>query len=191
MWEVNSPPSARKPMTSTAPGVVLRTADKSQLPRNATTERLVVNGRLSQTAPAIAVDPDREVLMPTVPSARPRADPPGPSSRREHLLQPELCDPRDLWLPSASSSIECVGMDDLHQLMVVPVVHGDPDEHRPVHLERSLERGRDLIWRVDPQPPGAKGLGESDDVHRTTIHARRAAVLGHFLETDHVVRPVD
>lgn len=45
-------------------------------------------------------------------------------------------------------------MNDLHQLMVLTVVHvlGDPDEHRPMHLERSLQRRRDLIWRVDPQP---------------------------------------
>src|SRR5262249_45176088 len=43
MWAVNSPPSARKPMTSTAPAVVLRTAGSSQPPRSVGTNLAIVN----------------------------------------------------------------------------------------------------------------------------------------------------
>jgi len=32
MWAVNTPPSARNPMTSTEPAVMLRTVGSSQLP---------------------------------------------------------------------------------------------------------------------------------------------------------------
>ena len=59
-----------------------------------------------------------------------------------------------------SSSIEYTGMDDLHEPVVVAVVHRDADHHRPVHREGPLERGRDLVGRLDHEPFGTEGLGE-------------------------------
>src|SRR5258707_13197328 len=47
MWAVNNPPRARKPMTSTAPAVVLRTAGSNQL----------LSRRVSQDFIELAVTP--------------------------------------------------------------------------------------------------------------------------------------
>src|SRR6266850_1889238 len=70
-------------------------------------------------------------------------------------------------------------------------IAGNADEHRPLHLERCPECRRDLIGSLDPEAPGPEGLGEAHDVDRAEVDAGRTAVLGHFLEADHVVRAVD
>src|SRR5439155_20602964 len=44
--------------------------------------------------------------------------------------------------PLLSSSIEDIGMDDVHEKVVVPVVHRDTDYHGPLHREGPPERGR-------------------------------------------------
>jgi hypothetical protein len=60
-----------------------------------------------------------------------------------------------------------------------------------VHREGSLKRRRELIGRVDLQPASAERLGKWHNVDRAELHTGSAAVLGHFLETDHVIRPVN
>ena len=62
-------------------------------------------------------------------------------------------------------------MDHLHELVVVPVVHRYPDDHGSLHREGSLQRGRDLIGPVDPQPMSAEGLGKGHDVDRAELDA--------------------
>ena len=57
------------------------------------------------------------------------------------------------------ASIEYVGMDHLHELVVVPVVHRDIDDRGALQRQGSLQRGRDLLGLVDPQPVRAEGLG--------------------------------
>src|SRR5258705_74723 len=93
--------------------------------------------------------------------------------------------------PSLSSSIERVGMNDLHQLVVVPVVHRYPDNYGSLHREGSLKRGRDLIWRVDLQPASAERLGKLHNVDRAELHTGITAVLRQLLETDHVISTVN
>src|SRR2546429_4232400 len=93
--------------------------------------------------------------------------------------------------PLVSSSIEHVGMDDLHEPVVVPVVHRYPDYHGSLHREGALQRWRDLIGLFYPEPVSAEGLGKWHDVDGAELDSGSAAVLGQLLKSDHVIRTVD
>ena len=62
------------------------------------------------------------------------------------------------------SSVERAGMHDLHQSVVVPVIHRDPNHHRASHLERPLQSGCELFRLSNHHPFGAKGLGQAHDI---------------------------
>jgi hypothetical protein len=68
-------------------------------------------------------------------------------------------------------------MDHLHELMIVPIVHRHTDDHWSLHREGSLQRGRDLLGAVYPQPVSAEGLGKWHDVDRTKIDAGRTRCI--------------
>src|SRR5260370_31170073 len=88
--------------------------------------------------------------------------------------------------PLVGSLIQCARVDDLHELMVVAIVYWHSDNHGPVHRESFLDGGRDLIGRLYPQPFGAEGLGESNDIDRTKVDARGSSIFRHFLKADHI-----
>src|SRR6266850_5611174 len=69
-----------------------------------------------------------------------------------------------------NSSIEHVGMDHLHQPVVVPVVYRYTDDNGSLHREGSLKRGRDLIGPFYLQSFSAKGVGKPDNIDWTEIH---------------------
>jgi hypothetical protein len=88
------------------------------------------------------------------------------------------------------SSIEHIGLQDLHEPMVVAIIHRNANNHRALCFESPLDRGRDLIGRFYPEPFGAKGLGKPDNIDGTKIHARCPPVFRHCLKADHVIRTV-
>src|SRR4029077_5258617 len=72
-----------------------------------------------------------------------------------------------------NSSIEHVGMNHLHQPVVVPVVHRYADDNGSLHGESSLKRGRDLIGPFYLQSLSAKGFGKPHNIDGTKSHARK------------------
>jgi len=57
---------------------------------------------------------------------------------------------RHLVSPFREFLIEHIGMKDLHEPMVVVVIHRDADNHRAWHFESPLDGGGDLIGRFYP-----------------------------------------
>src|SRR5262249_26775568 len=88
-------------------------------------------------------------------------------------------------------SVEHRGMDNLHQLVVVPIVHRDTDDHGSLQCESLLQRRCDLIGLFDGEPSSTECLGESCYIDGAELDSRRSAILGHFLETNHVIGAVD
>src|SRR6266481_2878070 len=116
-----------------------------------------------------------------------------PCLRAQNAAFMHVAEGRRFTIPSLlpNSSIEHVGMDHLHQPVVVPVVHMYADDNRSLHCDGSLKRGRDLIGRFYTQPFCAKSFGKPDNIDGTKSHARKAPVFRHFLNANHVIRAVD
>jgi hypothetical protein len=65
------------------------------------------------------------------------------------------------------SLVESFGMHNFHQAMVIPIIDGYADDHRPLHREGLLEGRRDLVWMFDPQSIRAERFGKADYVDRS------------------------
>lgn len=94
---------------------------------------------------------------------------------RKREMKPVYVDRRIHGLSLFSSLVEHVGMDHLHQPVVVPVVHRYSDDHGSLHREGFLERGRNLIGVFNPHPSRAESLGKSDHVNGAELDAGSAA----------------
>src|SRR5262245_8430901 len=62
--------------------------------------------------------------------------------------------------PLLRASMEHVGMDHIHALVVFPVVHRYTGDYGALQREGSLQRGRDLLGPVYPQSVSPEGLGK-------------------------------
>jgi hypothetical protein len=113
----------------------------------------------------------------------------GPAGRRQPMCHLAFC--RHGMSPVLSASIEHVGTDDLHEPVVVSVVHWDADDHGSLHGESPVKCGCDLLGPFNRQPLSTEGLSKGHDVNRAELDARGAAALGPFLAMDHVIPPVD
>src|SRR5271167_2855790 len=87
--------------------------------------------------------------------------------------------------------IQCALVEDLHELVVVPIIYGHSDNHRPLYRESFLDGGRDLIGRLYLQPFSPECLGESNYVDRTEVDARGSPIFRHLLKADHIVTAVN
>jgi len=74
----------------------------------------------------------------------------------------------------------------LRQLRRLTVIDGDVDETDALPGQGLLHDGLDLTRVTDAEALCAKRVGQLDEIHAAELDAAAAAVLGDFLELDHV-----
>ena len=82
-------------------------------------------------------------------------------------------------------------MHFLEQLVVVPIVHIDPDENRTWCIESLAQCAPNFVRGVNEQTLRAKRLRVFDYVDGTKLNAGGPFIFGQFLDGDHIVGPVD